>query len=230
MSQFNILIVEDELIIAEMMKEMLLDLKYSVAGIAKNYEIAIEFISSNRPIDFVILDVNLGGEKDGVDVGRFLNANSNIPFIYLTSYSDPKTVSRVAATNPAGCLLKPFNSDDLFVTIELIRARNYQNNQKLLVKQGRDIVKIDTNDIEYVKSDNNYLEVITSSKTFLLRNTLEKFLQDANDTNLVRTHRSYAVNIVKIDAIKGASLMIGRHKCPISRAYRQEILDNLESL
>jgi len=228
-ADYRILIVEDELIIAEMIKEMLIDLGYEVTGIAKNYEQAIDKCQKYRP-DLVFLDINLNAPKDGVDVARYISEVMNIPHIYLTSYSDPDTVRKAAITAPVGYLLKPFSQEDLFTTIELFRARNHLATNTLVVKEGHDIVRIDTRDVLFIKSDNNYLDIVTDRKNYLVRNTLDKFLEEAKDSNFVRTHRSFAVNIRKIDAIKGTYLYVGQHKCPISRAHRRDIMADLGSL
>ncbi len=224
---YRILIVEDELIIAEMIKEMLMELNYVVVGIAKNHEQAMRLLLGTTPIDLVLLDINLNEPKDGVDLATYLNKHTEIPHIYLTSYSNPTTIQRAATTDPAGYLLKPFSQEDLYSTIELMRARNHVNNSKLLLKEGRDFIRINTKDVIYIKSDNNYIEVETESKNYILRNTLDNFLKEANDSNLVRTHRSYAVNILKLEAIRDSYVYVGKHKCPISRQYKQDILDSL---
>lgn len=225
---FRILIVEDELIIAEMIKEMLTDLGYTVTGIAKNFEEAIDKCQKYRP-DLIMLDINLNAPKDGVEVAKYVSEVMNIPHIYLTSYSDPDTVRKAAVTAPVGYLLKPFSQEDLFTTIELFRARNNLATNTLLVKEGHDLVRLDTRDVLFIKSDNNYLDIVTDRKNYMVRNTLDRFLEEAKDVNFVRTHRSFAVNIRKIDAIKGMYLYVGQYKCPISRAHRRDILSDLGS-
>jgi DNA-binding LytR/AlgR family response regulator len=224
---YRILIVEDELIIAEMIKEMLSDLSYEVVGIAKNHDQAMHFLLGIVPIDLVLLDINLNEQKDGVDLATYLNEQTDIPHIYLTSYSNATTIQRAATTDPAGYLLKPFSQEDLFSTIELMRARNHVNNSKLVLKEGRDYIRINTKEVIYVKSDNNYIEVETENKNFILRNTIDNFLKEANDSNLVRTHRSYAVNILKLEAIRDSYVYVGKHKCPISRQYKQDFLKSM---
>jgi two-component SAPR family response regulator len=99
-SKFNILIVEDDLLIAEMLKEMLLDLSYNVVKITKNYTQAVNELSVNNSIDLVFLDINLSDSKTGVDIAHQINNNSKVPFIYLTSYSDPKSIIEASATLP----------------------------------------------------------------------------------------------------------------------------------
>ena len=224
-NSFNILIVEDELMIAEMTKEMLLGLKYSVIGIAKNNDEAQMFLSKSNDIDLVILDINLNDRKSGIDIGEKINEKYKIPFVYLTSYSDPSTIKKAAKTTPEAYILKPFTKSDLYTTIEIIKARKNQNSSSIIVKDGDMTVKIDSSDINYIKSDNNYIEISTEEKKYVVRNSIDNFLDELSNSNFIRVHGSYAVNIMKIDAVNGQYILIGNIKCPLSRMYKNEVFN-----
>lgn len=221
--RFHILIVEDELMIAEMTKSMLESLGYSVVGIAKNFERAMTYFDNEGRIDMAVLDINLEAAKNGIDVGTTINEKYKIPFIYLTSYSDPKTIKNAAKTTPAAYLLKPYTKGDLHATVEMIRARNTLISKSIVVKDGDLNVKIQSSQILFIKSDNNYIEIMTSQNKYVVRSSLEHFLTEMDDDNLVRIHRSYAANLLKIDAINGQYVLIGDHKCPLSRNYKEEV-------
>ncbi len=222
---FNILIVEDELMIAEMTKDMLMIIGYSVLGVANNYQTALQFLSNPSEIDMVILDINLNDSKNGIDIGKQIKEEYRIPFIYLTSYSDPSTIKEAALTTPAAYLLKPFTKSDLYTTIELIKARKHQHNETVIVKEDGLNIKIESKYITYVKSDNNYIEIHTTSKKYTQRVSLDKFLENISDSNFIRVHRSYLVNIINIDAINGQYVYIGAEKIPMSRTYKEEVLE-----
>ncbi|WP_424961462.1 LytTR family transcriptional regulator DNA-binding domain-containing protein [Ekhidna sp.] len=227
MSKFNIVIVDDELMIAEMTKEMLLELGYNVVGIAKNHEEADLILSSPQQIDLLILDINLSEQKDGIDLAREVEKKYKLPFIFLTSYSDPKTIKKASSTTPAAYLLKPFTRDDLFTTIEFLRAKGSKSAEFVLVKVGAKKVKVSVQDIHYIKSDNNYLDVVTEEKKFIVRNSLDNFLSELRSNEIVRVHRSYAVNIHKVKAINGQQLLVKDIKCPISRTNKREVSELL---
>ena len=222
---FNILIVEDELMIAEMTREMLLDLKYSVVGIARDHDSAISYLEKSEEIDLVILDINLGRTKTGIDIAEVIQTEYEIPFIYLTSYSDPKTIKKAAQTSPAAYLLKPYIKSDLYTTIEIIIARNLKSEGTIVFKDGDLNVKLKTREIHYIMSDNNYLEVYTLRKKYIVRNSLESFLEELNDSNFIRIHRSYAANMLKIEAVNGQYVLVGESKLPLSRTHKQEVMD-----
>ena len=111
----NILIVEDELLIAEMLKEMLLELDCNVIYVAKNYDQALEVLKNPNTINLAILDINLSETKSGFDVAKLINQEYKLPFIFLTSYSDKNTVKEAISLKPESYLIKPFTKTDLFL-------------------------------------------------------------------------------------------------------------------
>lgn len=114
----SILIVEDEVLIANDIRAYLIKLGYKVAGIAYNSDKASDMMHS-RTFDLVILDINIGGSRDGIEIAELINAKYHKPFIYLTSYSDPKTLERAQKTLPYGYIVKPFAEKDLAATISM---------------------------------------------------------------------------------------------------------------
>jgi DNA-binding NarL/FixJ family response regulator len=118
MSSIRILIVEDEPLIAENIAMYLNNNDFSVSGIAYDDEEAFQELRANPP-DAVLLDVNLESQKDGIDVAEYINNNNRIPFVYLTSYSDKTILERAKRTNPAGYIVKPFNEQTLYTTLEI---------------------------------------------------------------------------------------------------------------
>lgn len=225
-SKFPILIVEDKLIIAEMLREMLLDLGYSALRVARNFNEAVNLFETHKP-ELCFVDINLGEEKSGFDVIRELKRKFEVQFVFLTSYSDKKTVAEAAALGPQAYLLKPFTQADLFTTIEIIKARRKEakpHDKYVLIKDGSDTVKVLCNDILWVKSENIYVEVKSMDKTYLVRNSLEKFLEELDDAIFFRAHRSYIININHVKAISGQYLLIENEKIPLSRKFRNEVL------
>lgn len=221
----NILIVEDELLIAQMLKGMLIKLGYKTVYIAKNYKEAQQQLILNKNIDLAFLDINLNDIKSGIDIAYHLKSKFNIPFVYLTSYSDPKTVKEACITMPEAYLLKPFSKSTLFSTLEVIKAKKETNQSKFVfIKDGNYKIKIRLNELLYVKSEKNYLDVFTTEKRFVIRQSIDKFISDLNSTRFIKSHRSFAVNIDKIDKIVGSDMSINNQLIPLSRNYKKDIL------
>lgn len=114
----NVLIVEDDAIIAEDLRDILESQGYNITGVASNADRAIELLNFRLP-DIVLLDITLKQNSSGLDVARAINKEYHIPFIYITSYSDQKTVDEAIGTDPSGYIVKPFQSKDILPTIKL---------------------------------------------------------------------------------------------------------------
>lgn len=123
MSPIKILIVEDEMIIAEDMADALVNLGYEITGIVGAGNQAIEQAATTHP-DIVLMDINLQGEIDGVDAAERIRINQQIPVVFLTAYADQQTIERAKATEPFAYLLKPFQDRELKTTIEIAIQRH----------------------------------------------------------------------------------------------------------
>ena len=118
MSNFKILVVEDEVFIAEDIHSSLLDLGYDVCDIAYDSETALKKIHQHSP-DLILLDITIRGQNDGIYVAQIIHENHQIPFIFLTSHSDRNTLERAKKTRPYGYIVKPFKDKDLISSIEI---------------------------------------------------------------------------------------------------------------
>ena len=113
----KVLIVEDAVIIAEDLAASVEELGYEVVGIADNAPEAFAMIEERNP-DVALLDINLGTEIDGLDIARTLNEKYQLPFIFITAFSSKQTQDKIAALNPKGYLVKPFENEELEAAIE----------------------------------------------------------------------------------------------------------------
>lgn len=118
MSRHKILIVEDEPVIAENISLYLDNNDFEVSGIAYDTVDALDQLKNNTP-DAVILDINLESEKDGIDIAAHINKNYQLPFLFLTSYSDKSTLERAKKVKPDGYIVKPFNERTILASLEI---------------------------------------------------------------------------------------------------------------
>ena len=118
MSEVRVLIVEDEPVIAENISMYLDNNDFEVSGIAYDSAEANEQLQSNTP-DAAILDVNLESDEDGIDIASSINQKYQIPFLFLTSYSDKETLERAKKVKPSGYIVKPFNEKTLLASLEI---------------------------------------------------------------------------------------------------------------
>jgi diguanylate cyclase (GGDEF)-like protein len=114
----SILIVEDEGIVAQDLKEALSRLGYRIAGIASEGNQAVAMAEQLQP-ELVVMDVGLRGEVDGIQAARMMQEHSHVPIIFLTGHRDSETLQRAVLTGPLGYLIKPFQEDELRCAIEV---------------------------------------------------------------------------------------------------------------
>lgn len=119
----QIMIVEDERIIAEYIQSSLKTLGYIVGDIASSGEEAIEKAGNIRP-DLVLMDIKIRGEMDGIEVAGELRSKFDIPVVYLTAYSDAELLNRAKKTEPLGYVIKPFGESELQTAIEIALYKN----------------------------------------------------------------------------------------------------------
>jgi len=114
----TILLVEDELIVAEDIRRRLTAMGYSVVDCSTTGEGAIAQAETFRP-DIVLMDIMLKGGMDGIEAAGRIKESMDIPIIYLTAYSDETTIERAKSTQPFGYLIKPFQARELNVTLDI---------------------------------------------------------------------------------------------------------------
>jgi len=252
----KILIVEDNVIIADDMQTMLEDIGYEIVGNVIDFEQAEQVLSKNY-VDLVLIDIILSSDKTGIDLGQHIRENYNLPFIFVTSNSDKATVEIAKKVKPNGYLVKPFEQEDLFTSIEIaLSSFSYENNatsnksvtnknnvneqdkanvknavlkDSIFVKKNNLYYRIQFDEIHFIKADNVYLEINTKEKKFLVRSALKDYLEKLPSNNFYRAHKSYIINLSHIQAVNSKDIMIKDELIPISKDFREFILSSLNS-
>ena len=130
MKRINIMIVEDESIIALNIKETLLELGYGVTGIAPNTEKSLMLLEDKCP-DLILMDIFLKDGDSGIELAKIINTKYDIPIIYLTANSESQTISQASKSAPYGYVVKPFKGHDLHSAIEVaIQRFSHDKKQK----------------------------------------------------------------------------------------------------
>lgn len=231
MSALKIGVVEDELVIARTILGTLDELGYSYCGPAINYTEAIEMLENNKP-DLLLLDIQLAGKKNGIDVAEKVNELYPMPFIFLTANSDAETIDRAKKVKPHAYIVKPFSKDDLFAAIE-IAFNNFSGNianskDHIFIKDGHIFRKIFLHEILYLESNANYVTVhMLLNKKVMVRSTINDLTEQIDQKNFIRIHRSYSVNINKIEDILPTSIMMQGINIPIGKSYKDDLFKAL---
>ena len=241
----KILLVEDEGIIAADMENMLTKMGYDVIETAMDFDEAIERLEEDTP-DLILLDINLGGKKDGIDLAAYINEKYNIPFIFTTSYTDGPTIERAKKVNPVNFLVKPFKLEQLFTAIE-IGLNNYAKKEEkstdrsvesdnlvikdaIFIKDKYRYTKLPLSEILWMKAENNYIEIHLAERKELIRVNLGQFLEKINKKNFFRTHKSYAVNLDYLTRLEPTAVFILNTEIPITKVYAEQLKEIIATI
>lgn len=244
----RILIVEDNVIIADDMQSMLEEIGYEIVDNVIVYEQAEEVLKTQH-VDLVLIDIILASDKTGIDLGKHIRENYDMPFIFVTSNSDRATVENAKTVKPNGYLVKPFEQQDLYTSIEIALSNFSRSDKSSAIAESNDNVpmsntvlkdsifvkkqhlyyRIQFSDIRFIKADNVYLEVNTVDKKFLVRSPLKDYLEKLPKNKFYRAHKSYIVNVDHIDAINSKDIMIKDTLIPISKDFKEFIISAMNS-
>lgn len=243
----KILMVEDDMIIAADISLQLTKLGYQVIGINTSGVDAIKTIEGNRP-DIILMDIVLTGDMNGIDAAHIILERFQIPLIFLTSNSDDATFQKAIRAKPYAFISKPFQKSDLERTLKLTVQRIVADqeivdaqdsidhistmNDRLFIRHKNELVKVLLSDILYAEADRSYSKIHTDKHTYLLSVPLRTIESQLPSDVFVRIHRSYVVNLSKVDSISEYHeyLTIQSHKISIARRSKEEVVKRLKMI
>ena len=228
----SILIVEDEPLIADDIASTLKEKGYGTMGPVDNAEEAISLLSKSKP-NLVLLDIQIKGKKDGIQLASEIRSKYKLPFIYITSFYDRVTLDRVKATEPQAYIVKPFDENDLVINIEMALYKHRKpllTSDKIFVKEKNEMIAIDAKDILYAEAFDNYARIFTDKHQHIISHTLKQVEEKLSAKSFVRVHRSYLVNFEKVTAINESNICLGLIKIPLAQSFRQELMERITLL
>jgi two-component system, LytTR family, response regulator LytT len=229
MSAPKILIVEDEVLIAELIKDFLMSFGLVQILMAHNKKTAIGIMDYAKP-DLVLLDLHLQEPLDGLELAKIIDDEIKVPYIFITANTDMLVIQEAVQTNASSYITKPIKQADLFAAIRLALKLNNQSEEKqLLVKDGYTTQKIVVNEIQYIESSGNYLNIYTKSQKHIARHTIEWVQEQLPDHQFMRIHRSFIVNLHLVNKVNSKFVFIDNLEIPISRTYLPKINEYLKN-
>ncbi|WP_258098635.1 LytR/AlgR family response regulator transcription factor [Marinoscillum pacificum] len=236
---YKILIVEDDPLIADSLEVIVEETNYTCCGKAESVTEALNLISDTTP-DLLLLDINLDGANEGIELAEIVQKREKIPAIFITAYSDEKTVDRASKTNPLGYLIKPFREAEVRVALKLAFAaieREQSNMENLMdadgtvyVKDRNGYLRVNIPEIMFIQANDVYSHVITNNIKCMISKPLKQVEEIVKAYGFMRVHKSYVVNKKAIQQIKDQHIIIGEHAIPIGRVYREELMQQLRLL
>lgn len=223
----KILICEDELIIAEFIKETCIETGFTVCGIAKNRIEALEKLHIEKP-DVVLLDINLDERMSGVKIGEYILQHTQQPFIYITAFSDVDTLEAAIKTNPQAYLIKPVDKPTLIANLQLalykLNHTSLSEDVFLEIPTESEPVNVNVSKLIHVEASGNYCTFISeNAKPLLLRISISAIEDILTETH-IRIHKSHIVHptyIMRSNSLK--VFLRDNSSLPIGRKYKENI-------
>ncbi len=228
-------IVEDDVFIAQDLCEMLAEMDYTVLSVSHTAAEALSSLKKEKP-DLILMDINLNDAIDGVHLAGIVKTEYKIPVVFTTAFSDQATLERVKNISPYGYVVKPYTAANIKVAVELAFSRLdgeknvsvNEDNPASFINSANGMIKIIPQEILYIHAYDYYANVFTPTEKILAKMTLGEVLETINDDDLVRVHKSYAVNIKKVEKIKNNEIHIGAVRIPIGRAFKEELKNKIK--
>lgn len=240
----KIIIVEDDFVVSTNLQMTLEELEYQVLLVTDAAEEALNAIPKLKP-DLLLLDIDLAGPMDGIQLAEAIHAQHHLPFIFLTSHADIATIERAKTAKPAAYLVKPFNEGTLLSSIELAlyqhnqaetdgstrvdKKKNdiYLMNDSFFVKNRNRLEKLALKNILWIEASDIYAIIVTENTKYIVNYALKVLANKFSEDDFMRIHRSYIVNMHKITALEDGHVVINEQYIPIGKTYRNKIMERL---
>ncbi|MDF7815513.1 LytTR family transcriptional regulator DNA-binding domain-containing protein [Hymenobacter sp. YC55] len=245
----TILIVEDEVLIADEIQRALIRLGHNALEPVDNSDDALATLAEQQ-VELVLMDVNIQGDTDGIATAILVRRQFAIPVVFLTARSDSATLNRAKVAQPFGFLLKPFTDDSLRAQLEMALYNAYevppprtaaseematsapnttQFARHFFVRHGSGHVRIAVSDILYFEALQNYVRLHTATSSYVFDSTLKE-LEQKLPPCFFKTHRSHIVNLDHVQAYVEGCVLLGKEYIPVSRACKEELKNRIHLL
>jgi DNA-binding LytR/AlgR family response regulator len=248
MKEERILIVEDDISIAENIQEILELLGYVNIDIANSANQCIKVIKKFRP-DLIFMDIKLKGDKDGIKLGEIVKQMVDAPLVYVTSYSDPTIIERAKRVNPAGFIVKPFNTNDIHAIVEIVlyNKRTKPSTETTAVKTTTDnpflvddavfikadnaFEKVNYSDLYYVEANGNMVTIYTKNRDYSIRKSMKEIEEILPSQLFLRVQKSFIINLGQIESFNTKEIFIkGGAVVQVGRQYYNSFLAKLNTI
>ncbi len=248
MKEERILIVEDEISIAENIQEILELLGYVNIDIANSANQCIKVIKKYRP-DLIFMDIKLKGDKDGIELGEIVKQMVDAPLVYVTSYSDPTIIERAKRINPAGFIVKPFNTNDIHAIVEIVLYNKrtkpvmesasttsapespYLVTDAVFIKADNAFEKVPYEEIYYVEANGNMVSIFTRNREYSIRKSMKEIEEILPSHLFLRVQKSYIVNLTQIENFTTKEITMSQGSVvQVGRQYYNSFLAKLNTI
>jgi len=228
MSDYKVLIVEDELLVAADIEESLEILGYKVIGSVASGKAAIKKVNEQLP-DIILMDIMLKGDMTGIDTANVIRQKYDVPIVYLTANADIATIEKAKVSLPYGYIIKPFTEKDLQTNIEIARFKfnndikvkmesdQYNrffsnpagdNKTHVFIDAEKGLEKLDIDKIFYIESGTQNSTIYTNDEDLKTQKSLDELIKSLPKEKFLRVSADYIVNLDKIFLSKLPEIII----------------------
>jgi DNA-binding LytR/AlgR family response regulator len=194
----KIILIEDDPLIQIELKLLLIELGHEVIGEFDRYEQVKENLSEFSDVDF------------------------------LTSKIDERVLAKSNQLKIDDFLAKPFRTEDILICLaRLPKREQLQNLNELFLKDGHSFFRITIDDFLWAKAEDNYITINTEKEKRLVLLPLKEFVSKFTNPNILQVHRSYVINVSKIESIQSSELKIGKNAIPIGDSFKAKLFELL---
>ena len=254
MGKVKVFVVEDDIIHMNRMEMVLDEIGYELAGSTDNGDEAMRKIAAVKP-DVILLDIEINGSKSGLDILRELNEKDPTPSIITSSHHDPSTLEEAKKIQPLAYLVKPISQGSLQAAIEMAlykfshntdilkpqetktESTDWHKEDQLLknsifLKSAGKLTKLKIGEIRYIEVQDKNCLIGIEKDILKVRIPLHKMEKKLGETNFLRVHRSFIINSDYISEINISdnTVRLEEYHIPIGRAYRESLINNLDTL
>jgi DNA-binding LytR/AlgR family response regulator len=235
----KILIVEDQPIIAADLSGYMKDFGYQPLPSVKSAEDAL-LLLENIQVDCVLIDINIEGDMDGVELAHQIKETYGIPMIFITALHDDHTIKRITSSGASAYLVKPVSEYSLRASIELAlhkeervhspKLKVEKEHEDFYIKYKNQLRRISAEEVNVCEAYDNYVYLHTNEGKFLIHSSLKAVAEKLVPFDFMRVHRSYIVNMKSIDSLEGDDILINGLRIRIGKTYREEFMSQIRLL
>ena len=219
------LIVDDEPLSRDVLKKYIAEVQdLELMAECRNTAEASHQLNTES-IDILFLDINMPG-LSGISFARSLTSAPLI--IFTTAY--PEYAVEGFELDATDYLVKPFSFERFLKAINRAMERLHENNRdsptsgKVLVKADKKLYALQFSDILYLEGRGDYIRIRTDQQSLVVHDTIKNFLTCLPEEEFMRIHKSFVINLKRIEYLEGNQVRIGEHTIPLSPMHREELL------
>ncbi|MCD4709725.1 MAG: response regulator transcription factor [Bacteroidales bacterium] len=219
------MIVDDEPLSRDVLRKYIAEVKdLQLVAECCNTAEATHQLNKTR-VDIIFLDINMPG-LSGISFARSLTVSPLI--VFTTAY--PEYAVEGFELDATDYLVKPYSFERFLKSVNRALERLHENDDhadphgKILVKADKKLYALRFSQILFMEGQGDYIRIRTDQKNLVVHDTIKNFLASLPEQEFMRIHKSYVINLKRIEFIEGNQVRIGEHTLPVSPVHREELL------